>query len=394
MNSAAGRFAIPLSIALVAGAVLRIYFVLVTQIASESVDGQLSSYNDELAHGNYVLHLLETGNLPQNVEPIDAENALRRGNFENYQPPLYYPVVAGLSSTLGKSSLADVIGVGRFLNTVFFLGILGLLILIGKELALPSVAISLGAIFLSLNGVMVRFSSTATNEALFWLFGGVMIWTALKIWRSGLWLTSTAVFFAASVGALYTKLSAILLLPLLAIVVLKERKARTFFLVCATYALILAVTLPLWFRNVHEFGSFFPLASGFGSSLSTVPGFSFLTYAVRSFVFPWQEFWLGWIGLVTMLPLILFAILSAANKRVIGTLIREPVLGSALLLAIMAFLWLNFHYDQAEARYLFAAWPVLTLLFTGLSDRPRAPLLLTLALLLPYTLFLLPALGS
>ncbi len=394
MNSPAGRIAIPLSIALVAGIILRIYFALATPIASEAVAGHLSSYNDELAHGHYALHLLETGRLPQNIESIETEGALNRGHFENYQPPLYYLLVAGLSTTLGKSSLSGIILVGRFLNVILFLGILGLFVLIGRELALPSVAISSGVMFLSLSGVMVRFSSTATNEALFWLFGSIMLWTALKIMHSGLWFASTAVFFASSVAALYTKLTAILLLPLLALVLLKQRNARMIFLVSMTYVLIAIVTLPLWFRNLHEFGSVFPLAAGFGAPQSAIPGFGFLTYALRSFVFPWQEFWQGWIGLALMLPFFLYLIVSAADKRTSRTLVREPVLSVALLLTCVAFLWLNFRYHQAEARYLFAAWPVVALLFTGMADRVRAPLLLLVVLLLPYALFLLPALGS
>lgn len=394
MTSSAGRVAIPLGIALASGIILRIYFALATPIASEATPGHLSSYNDELAHGNYALHLLETGRLPQNVESIEAEGALSRGNFENYQPPLYYLLVAGLSASLGKSLLSDVILVGRFLNVVLFFGILVLFILIAKELALPSISISLGVMFLSLSGVMVRFTSTATNEALFWLFGGIMLWTALKMWHSGIWLTSATVFFASSVAALYTKLTAVLLLPLLALALLKQRKARTIFLVGMASVLIVIVTLPLWFRNLHEFGSIFPLAAGFGSPQNAAPGVGFLTYALRSFVFPWQEFWRGWMGLALMLPFFLYLFVSAAGKRVITTLVREPVLSAALLLTCVAFLWLNVRYHQAEARYLFAAWPVLALLFIGMADRLRAPLLLFMTLLLPYALFLLPALGS
>jgi hypothetical protein len=394
MKLFAAQGAASLSIALTVGLILRIYLALGTPIGSASVPGHLCSYNDELAHGTYAYHLLQSGTLPLHVESIQSAGALDRGNFENYQPPLYYLILAGLCSTLDLSNLEQVILAGRLINCVLSLAMLALFVVLSKELALNRGAVTLGFMFVSLSGVVIRFSSTATNEVLFWVFAGLVIWTAVRIWHSGLQLSSLAVFVAASVAALYTKMSAILLLPLLLVFLLKRRDTQTTVMTVAAYLTILVLTLPIWFRNVHEFGSLIPLSAGFGVPTRATPDVRFVAYALRSFVFPWQEFWRGWLGVVTMLPFLIYLLLSSAGRAVVETLIRQPVLLSALLITGLAFLWLNFRYDQAEARYLFAAWPVLALLFSGLPDRARsAPIMLAVSLL-PYILFLLPAPGS
>ncbi len=384
---------IPLITALVIGLALRLYFAVATPIGSASQPLRLSSYNDELAHGNYALHVLKTGKLPIAVESVEAEGALDRGQFENYQPPLYYQITAGLSALLGQKNLNGVVLAGRFLNVALFALLLAVFIAIARALNIPALAKTSALIFLALNGVMIRFSSTATNEVLFWLLGGLTIWSALTAWNTRLTFRSAILFALFSTVALYTKLTAILLLPLLLLFLWRDRGRRTLLIIAAAYAIILLVTIPLWLRNVYEFGALVPVAAGFGQPHSDQAGLLFVLFVARSFVFPWWEFWQGWIGLILMLPLLGWWIASAASSSSRKVVWRQPILVTSLLAAVAGFVWLNLRYDQAEARYLFAAWPVLALLASGSDDKLKRQWLLIACLLLPYGLFILPAFG-
>ena len=382
----------PVIAALTVGFVLRLYFAFATPIGSASVPGYLSSYNDEIAHGNYIHYVSETGDLPPHVESIEAAGALTRGQFENYQPPLYYLVVAGICTVVGMESVETAVLIGRISNLILFLGVLWIFLKLCGSLGCSSVVTQAGLIFLALSGVTLRFSSTATNEVLFWVLGDALIWAAIRVWQVGFRLQQVGFFVVIAIAALYTKLTALLFLPLIAIPLFRRRELKTVLLVSAAYAATLLATLPIWLRNVSEFGSLLPFSAGFGHPASASFGIDWLLYVVRSFVFPWSEFWQGWLGLLLMLPLLIYFGFVAFQKSIRKQVFRHPVLVTSLSLTIVAFLWLNTRYDQAEARYLFAAWPVIALCFGG-SERKYALWLPFAALVLPYGLFLLPALG-
>jgi hypothetical protein len=393
MNQAEGWRA-PVVVALVIGFALRLYLAFVTPVGGASVTGQLSSYNDELAHVHYIEHVAETGKLPTHVESIQGENALAKGNYENYQPPLYYVGVARLARVFGFHSTDQFTRAGRLINFPLFAALLMLWIAVGRELRLSAAHSDGALIFLSLSGIAVRFTSTASNDLLFWVFAGAMIWTALRMWNAKISNKHLLLFALLAVAGLYTKLTILLLLPLPLIALWKSRYLGLVVGLILMYGFIGIVTAPLWMRNVAEFGSWMPLNAGFGAPKYAIPPWEAVTYAIRSFVFPWSEFWRGWIGLAVMLPALLIMVWSLLSRTVWRTLRTQPVMPVALAIAFLAFVWLNIQYRQAEARYLFAAWPTVAMMASRpVSEREGALWMLLFALLLPYGMFLIPSLG-
>lgn len=384
----------PIITALIIGMALRVVLALVTPVGGASEAGRLSSYNDEIAHLSYVRHVLESGRLPEQAESIQAQGALERGSFENYQPPLYYAVVAAICRLAGQRDLAELALVGRLTALVCSLMLLWILLRIATELSLQPERVAAAVVFWALNGVMVRFASTAGNDALFWVCAGGMILTALRMERSDSGLRDFLSFGAFAVAALYTKLSALILLPLPFLALGHNRRGRWFMQCVVMMLLILAAAGTVWWRNVHSFGSLLPLDAGFGAAHWRVPDLLSVSYAIRSFFFPWHELWRAAVGLTLMAPLMLMAGAALVQPKQWHALRRAPVLLAALILTFIAYLGLNLRYDQAEARYLFAAWPALAVLLSLPLRTQAARWVLVVASLLPYALMLLPSVVS
>jgi hypothetical protein len=378
----------------VLGIALRILILLLTPVGGLSLPGRLCSYNDELAHGNYIEHLVSTGELPRNIEAIDAADALTRGVYENYQPPLYYLVAAGVCRILGIADVRGAVFMGRILNVILNIGLVATLFALGRSLQWSTNAISAGIVFVALSAVFVRFTCTAGNEVLFWLFAAAMIWGAIRLYRRPDEFKSWLLFVAWATLGIYTKLTAVLLLPLpLLAIPRSSRRLRCAGLALLAFAALLVFTLPIWVRNLREFGGLLPLAAGFGIPGWRFPGFASVIFAIRSFIFPWWEFWRGFVGLLFMLPAAAIFLDSAFRRDGFRRWRSSPVLILTLGLAAVSFLWLNLRYTQAEGRYLFSAWPALAVLAGGDSFSDRRLWLFMVVLLLPYSLMLFPAGG-
>jgi hypothetical protein len=394
LETPARLWSAPVLLAVICGLVLRIVLSLLTPIGGESVPGMLSSYNDELAHANYAMHILQTHSLPGQVESIQRQGALARGYYENYQPPVYYLLLAGTASLISVRDLNGVVLLARFLGILFTL-ILGMLF--WRICLAAKISGSLGAsgvIFIALSGVFVRFTSVVGNESLFWIFAGAMILISIRIVRDGLRPAHWMTFAALGCLAIYTKFTAILLLPLPALVLARGLNPRVAFSLAGMYGLILVCVFPLGLRNYYEFGSVLPLNAGFGEPAWRIPNFAAALYAVRSFVFPWSEFWNGWLGLLFMLPYGLLGLWALLHRNGWHSLQSQPVLFAALVIAFASFLWLNTRYNQAEGRYLFAAWPSIIVGLSGNSVSRMSLWLLLLFLLLPYSLMIIPVAGA
>jgi hypothetical protein len=384
----------PVIVALAVGFALRLYLAFVTPVGGASVPGKLSSYNDELAHLHYIEHVAKTGHLPSHVESIRGENAVAEGNYENYQPPLYYVGVAKLARVFGFHGTDQFAWAGRLINFPLFAVLLMLWLAIGRELRLSAAHNDGVLLFLALSGITVRFTSTASNDMLFWVFAGAMIWTALRMWNAETSGKHLLLFALLAVAGLYAKLTILLLLPLPLLVLWRSRRWGLIVGLILMYGFIGIVTGPLWMRNFAEFGSWMPLNAGFGAPEYAIPAWESATYAIRSFVFPWSEFWRGWIGLTLMLPALVLMALSSVSPPVWRTLRTQPVISVALPIAFLAFVWLNVQYRQSEARYFFAAWPAVAMMASQpISDREASLWLFLIALLLPYGMFLIPSLG-
>jgi len=378
----------PVIAALIVGVALRVLLALITPVGEASEAGRLSSYNDELAHLNYVRHVLESGRLPDRVESIEAAGALERGVFENYQPPLYYALVAATCRLAHAHDLAAVARVARLTALVCSLLLLWILLRIIVELSLEKSQLVAAVVFCALNGVLVRFASTAGNDSLFWLCAGGMVLAAMRMPRHASGLGDFLVFGAFAVAGLYTKLSALILLPLPFFVLGNRAPRRRIAEGVVLTVLVLAAAGPVWWRNVHSFGSLLPLDAGFGAPHWRLPDLASAGYAIRSFFFPWHELWRGAAGLTLMAPLMLMAAAALLQPRQWHALRRAPVLLAALILTGVAYIALNLRYDQAEARYLFAAWPALAVLLSLPLRTETARWFLVFVSLLPYGLLL------
>jgi hypothetical protein len=238
--------------------------------------------------------------------------------------------------------------------------------------------------------VFVRFTSMMTNESLFWVAAGWMLYYSIALERNRFRWNHALGFSLVTVLALYIKLSALMLLPVPLLVWLTTYR-RKVSVPLAAYAIIAILTVPLWWRNLHDFGGLIPVSAGFGAPVLQIPFLHTSGYALRSFIFPWHELWAGWLGIAFMLPLGVIMLGNLPSGfRIIAS--SRALFFSGLVTAF-AFLWLNLHYNQAEARYLFAAWPAVSLLAGGNQHSGWQLTGWTVALSLPYLLFFLPLFG-
>lgn len=361
-----------------------------TPFEGRSAAGILSAYNDEHAHIQYVNFLLENKSLPGHVESISADGALERGLFEYYQSPAYYIVSAGTCLALNIRDRGGIARICRLLSLAFSLLLIPMIIALGREFEWNLLQYAAGMVFWALNGVLVRFSVIASNDSMFWLALGGLFLCLFRMSKSNIPNRDFSVCCLLFVAAIYIKLTAVIFLPLLFWVAWRRWSAFAFPISALAYLGIIALTFPIWYRNYAVFQSLLPLSAGFGPPNLHWPGYSEIAFAIRSFYFPWQEFWNGEIGLAILFPLALLnaCTLFANLKNVAETSYQVP--GIAGGLAIAAFIGLNMYYAQSEARYIFAAWPSLILLLTPRRNTKYVFHLLLVASLLPYTLFLIP----
>ncbi|MBK8130449.1 MAG: hypothetical protein IPK53_16615 [bacterium] len=374
-----------LIIALAFGLVVRVALIFQTPFDQPVQVGKLSAYNDEVAHVAYTQHILRTGSLPSNGEPIADWLAGGTPSFENYQSPFYYILHALACKLVGAGDADAIAFVGRWLSLACWIGILVVAWQLCDELvggrggAIHSATI----ILLSLSGVMARFSTQAGNEALAWLVAGVISLACLRSLEVRRPSTLAAIATLFVIG-LYVKASLLLVAPfvLYTLFIVSDKSPARFALTLLAMAIALA---PLAWRNVEHFGGFLPLSAGFGAALWHWPSATFLSYFTRSAIFPWSELWGGAKGGVLMLPGLV--LLTAVVGGIFRRRVQSPLMMLFALTVLCGFLWLNLRYDQAEGRYLFVAWPAIAIGIANLPVRLQSPWLFLLIFTLPYLLF-------
>ncbi|MBK6766994.1 MAG: glycosyltransferase family 39 protein [bacterium] len=369
---------------LVAGLALRVYFLIATPYHEPARIGALSAYNDEPAHVAYTLHILETGKLPSAGEPITRSLTAVRPTFENFQSPLYYMIHSGVCRSIKATTERDVMLTGRVLSLLCMVGIVWTAHTITRQLRTNGGNWIVMLTVLTLSGVFVRFSTQSGNEAMAWLLSGLVMLTVLRLDEraNARPLYAMAILFVLGV---YTKLSLLILLPVIALAIYESGKALPRVAWMATVFILIGVS-PLMIYNIAVFGSAIPLAIGFGAPIWRWPTFDTVLYLVRSSLFPWSELWRSWIGVLLMSP----ALICISWLTVRAMVRRTASWSLALLLsAAAAYLWLNLRYDQAEGRYLFVAWPAAVPVLA--STQINAPVVfMTVAVFtLPYLLFVI-----
>lgn len=340
--------------------------------------GAIPEFNDEAAHLNYVRFVSEWGRLPVQTESV--QEGFKRGEFEYYQAPLYYPLARPFYSIGHKLAPGRDVYWVRLVSIFFSVAGMIVLYLSVRSFLGNSIPSTLVLILGAFSGVPLRFGCIVTNDSLLFLLCCLYFALMLEILRSGCDLRLLTAGVLIAVAGLWTKASFLLILPLFPIV-LAFNSSR------ARWKRILALILPLlaifpWYlRNYLLYGDWLPIITGFGTpDLLSADNFAsriyiLANYFVRSLVFPYDELWGGWPdkliypleGLVFLLLLIVgYNAVFHQNRRI------ARIIAIALTLNLTSYLYLNFHYSQAEARYFLPALPfVLTLLAWGAAHLCR-----------------------
>ena len=380
--------------AVVIGIGLRIIFLCLAPFENNqnAQETTLLPYNDERAHYNYILYIIETGRLPSQYISITETVDNSQASFENYQPPLYYLIAAPVVALWQRSSPKTAYLAGRIVSLLFGLSLLGLLFLIGKTSGISDTHIGSMLIVGSLLGSIIRFSVLISNDSLCWLFAGLMTYYWLRADVNSSNKRYYLLWTLALVGGFYTKFSILLMAPLPFMGTLLKKQWKTSITWFGLFIIAGILSLPVWLRTHQIFGSILSLSAAFGNPDGAAASlFSVFAYALRSSIFPWQEYWGGPFGGILILFItatcVIFIIMAHSEFRKVQGLPNYFLL---LLASIAGFVWLNMHYFQAEGRYLLIAWPA-WILFLAMGGRtPRTQRGLFILLLLPYLLFIFP----
>ena len=346
----------------------------------------IPAYNDEPAHFNYVRQLAATGKPP--VQRSSVQNALADGEYEYYQAPLYYYLAQPVYSLIRRvfpevsnsAFLRRVFWV-RWMSVLFSLG--GLLVIhAAARLLFPDAKIALLVLILgSFGGIPLRFSSLVTNDSLLFSLAAVYAALILLTLQGDCDLRMMFAGILTAIAGLWTKTSFLLIFPLFPAALLiapfsasealppQGNFSGTRLWKAAVSFLIPLLAIAPWFlRNLKLYGAWLPLEVGFGPPQPLTAAnwdsriLLTLNYFTRSLVFPFDDFWGGRLDpFIYPLEGLLFLLLLTAGLRSLWKFRRNFALFAfaALLLNFAGYVYLNIHFEQAEARYFLPAFPFL-----------------------------------
>lgn len=357
---------------------LRLFFVAVIPPDAPSVAFRIESLNDEPSHFNYVRYLARHRSLPVQTSHAREPGATERGEFEYWQPPLYYILGAGLYAIAGDRA-------GFYLCRLlsFACGVLTLVVL-ARALALldwPVSARRLAVGFVALLPPNVYFTSVVSNDALFWLIALLLTYELLLPLPGpgregrppGPWsyirvagLFAAGMLTKSGLGVFYP-------MALVTYAYLARRTGRVSVLVAGSSALGLSLLFiaPWYARNLAVYGSLFAMAVGFGPpqpEQATLAGiYHTIGGTIRFFWFPMSH--------IESLPVVRAirswgGILALAHTAAALWYVSRRRLDPrgwmlALLLALMlaAHFRLNWTWGQSEARFLYPALAAIAFFF-------------------------------
>jgi 4-amino-4-deoxy-L-arabinose transferase-like glycosyltransferase len=339
----------------------------------------LEGMNDEPAHFNYVRHLVVHRSLPVQTRHVREPGAFVRGDFEYYQPPLYYLVCAPLLAIAGES-----LGFLACRWVSFACGVLSLLVLarILARLACPPSSVSLGVAFLALMPTHAYFSALVSNDSMSWLIALLIVYEVLGLLESarggaaGFDPRRDAWIGVLLAAGLLTKSTVAVVIPVVmfAYVYRAWRTRDLRGLAGLAIALGVAATLsaPWYTRNIARYGAPLPLHIGFGpveAGRSTLESLYHVAGStIRYFWFPMAHIGPGTSALVVrsvggVLMLIHAALALAYTVRAGGRNARVLSLWLLLAVTLAGYVKLNLLWGEAEARFLFPALAAIVFLF-------------------------------
>jgi 4-amino-4-deoxy-L-arabinose transferase-like glycosyltransferase len=352
-------------------AVLLRGFLLFATPFGQTVAGRIEGLNDEPAHIHYVQYLVEHRAFPIQTHHYREPGAFARGDFEYYQPPLYYLVCAPLVAAVGERNGLYVCRLVSFVCGLLSLVVIGRIF---DLLGCPLSCRRLGVIFVALLPTHAYFSSLASNDSLSWLIALLIAHQLLVLLDRGRRVSEPPpIALSVRLGLLLaagmlTKGSIAIFPPALVLVywVLAKgpRRARAFSRALIPLGLMLLIAGPWYWRNDLLYGSVSALHVGFGPvepGLWSVAGFAHILKAtVRYFWFPMQHVSGGaassairQIGAVILLVHAAAAVLFL--RRPGGTDARDLTMVMILSIALVAQVTLGTSWTDVEGRFLLPA---------------------------------------
>lgn len=352
-------------------AVLLRGFLLVATPFGQTVASRIEGLNDEPAHVNYVRYLVEHRALPIQTHHYREPGAFERGDFEYYQPPLYYLVCAPLYAAAGERY-----GLYACRLVSFVCGLLSLVV-VGRIFGLLDCSLScrrLGIVFVALLPTHAYFSSLASNDSLSWLIALLIAREMLVLldrWRDA--TEPPSLGFGVRLGLLLaagtlTKNSIAIFPPVIALVYwyLAEgpRRPRVFFASLVPLGLMVLVAGPWYWRNHMVYGSFSALEVGFGPvepGLVSPTGFAHVIRStVRYFWFPMQHVsGSAAANGIRVFGALLLALHAAAAvvylRRPGGPDVKGLTMALLLFFALLAQITLGMSWTDIEGRFLLPA---------------------------------------
>jgi 4-amino-4-deoxy-L-arabinose transferase-like glycosyltransferase len=340
----------------------------------QMVSHRLEGLNDEPAHLNYVRYLVEHRALPIQMGHVREAGAFERGDFEYYQPPLYYMICAPFVAVAGESRALVLC---RAVSLAFGLLSLPVLARILSLLGLSVWERRAGVSFAALLPVHAYFSSLVSNDSLCWLMSLLITHELLARVReapagrrapgSGGIEADLRLGVLLGTGMLTkSAIAAFFPVTLLVYGLLLRREPERRVMIGAGLAIVVSLLIagPWYMRNLLLYGSPFALEVGFGPPVpgrwSLVAQAHAISGTVRYFWFPMQH--------VPRIPAVVtlryLELLLAAFHT--GALIwflrrRGPLAATQIVaLAILAFAFtghiaLNLRWGEAEGRFLLPA---------------------------------------
>jgi hypothetical protein len=355
-----------------------------------------NGFNDEPAHFNYVRYLAEFEKFPVQTEHAGTLAALRRAQYEYYQPPLYYLLAQPFywaGAPFGEhAALLTVRAFSLLLSIVQLVTI----VKITQLLAGSSRAAWMIPAFFALLPGYARFGAQVNNDCLCWTIAYLLFYEVLRTdltddaWGRRHPLAHAALLGALAGVGLLTKYSFIaVILGLLPRWLLSAQRGYAARAVTVFLAVAVVVAVPLYLRNHAVYGAWLPIAAGNGAprplTTSTVTRFfdTHFPFALRyfwcGFESSFQSFWQRATGKVLMVVHALWIALALgawrqASQRPAPAAIGAAMLGPALTVGA-AFLGFIARYGQGEARHISVIFPVMVVLLfipiVSLADRRR-----------------------
>jgi 4-amino-4-deoxy-L-arabinose transferase-like glycosyltransferase len=346
-------------------------FILVAAPFGQTVACRLEGLNDEPAHLNVVRYLAERRAFPVQSHHSREPGAFERGDFEYYQPPLYYLACVPLYAAVGERN-----GLYACRLVSFVCGLLSLVVL-SRIFGLLGGSLScrrLGVIFVALLPTHAYFSSLASNDSLCWLIALLLVHQLLVLLdqdrrAGGVSRRGFDVRLGLLLAAgMLTKSSIAIFLPVLVLaywqVAHGQRQPRVVFASLIPLGLMLLVAGPWYWRNLTLYGSVSALGVGFGPvepGLSSAAGLIHtLRATVRYFWFPMQHVpgvapvvALRYVGAAILL---LHAVAAAAYvPRPVAPDVKGLTIVLLLALALIGQVTLGMSWTDVEGRFLMPA---------------------------------------